>query len=338
MGLKGYLLKRFAYMGVLIFFVLTLNFIIFELIPGTSGVLDSLIGSGKDFNPEQIAKLKALYHIDDPIGVRYEAYLYNMFTLNFGLSFRTHNPVLQDMIAFLPNTMVLLGISTILSIVVGIALGILSAYKRGGALDSTSVVASLTTFSLPTFWMGLLFLAIFSLQLRWFPFGGSTPPEWLVRPPCISPCLDIHPVLTIIITRIQYAVLPLLTLTLFQYGFYVLLTRATMLEALTEDYIVTARAKGLSERTVLVKHAFKNASLPIVTSVALAFATILGGAIITETVFRWPGLGLWTFLSITTRDIPVLQAIFYISALAVIIANFIADIIYGVIDPRIKYS
>src|SRR6266568_787839 len=330
MGLKGYLLKRFVYMGVLIFFVLTLNFIIFELIPGTSGVLDSLIGAGKDFSPAQIDQLKKLYHIDDPISVRYEAYLYNMFTLNFGLSFRTHNPVLQDMIAFLPNTMVLLGVSTILSIVVGIALGILSAYKRGGALDSTSVVASLTTFSLPTFWMGLLFLAVFALQLRWFPFGGSTPPEWLIRPPT-----DI---LTVIVTRIQYAVLPLLTLTLFQYGFYVLLTRATMLEALTEDYIVTARAKGLSERTVLVKHAFKNASLPIVTSVALAFATILGGAIITETVFRWPGLGLWTFLSITTRDIPVLQAIFYISALAVIIANFIADIIYGVIDPRIKYS
>src|SRR6266571_877531 len=330
MGLKGYLLKRFVYMGVLIFFVLTLNFIIFELIPGTSGVLDSLIGAGKDFSPAQIDQLKKLYHIDDPIGVRYEAYLYNMFTLNFGLSFRTHNPVLQDMIAFLPNTMVLLGVSTILSIVVGIALGILSAYKRGGALDSTSVVASLTTFSLPTFWMGLLFLAVFALQLRWFPFGGSTPPEWLIHPPT-----DI---LNIITTRIQYAVLPLLTLTLFQYGFYVLLTRATMLEELTEDYIVTARAKGLSERTVLVKHAFKNASLPIVTSVALAFATILGGAIITETVFRWPGLGLWTFLSITTRDIPVLQAIFYISALAVIIANFIADIIYGVIDPRIKYS
>ena len=330
MGLKGYLLKRFVYMVILIFFVLTLNFIIFELIPGTSGVLDSLIGAGRDFSPEQIAKLKALYHIDDPITVRYEAYLYNMFTLNFGLSFRTHNPVLQDMITFLPNTLVLLGISTILSIVVGIALGILSAYKRGGALDSTSVVASLTTFSLPTFWMGLLFLAVFALQLRWLPFGGNTPADWLVHPPTN--------ILTIIFTRIQYAILPLLTLTLFQYGFYVLLTRATMLEALTEDYIVTARAKGLSERTVLVKHAFKNASLPIVTSVALAFATILGGAIITETVFRWPGLGLWTFLSISTRDIPVLQGVFYISALAVIVANFIADIIYGVIDPRIKYS
>jgi peptide/nickel transport system permease protein len=330
MGLKTYILKRFAYMLVLTFFVLTLNFIIFELIPGTNGVLESLIGSGKNFNQDQITALKKLYHIDDPLQVRYGAYMYNMLTLKFGLSFRTQNPVLQDMEGFLPNTLILLGISTLLSIVIGIGLGILSAHKRGGAVDSTSVFASLTTFSLPTFWMGLLLLAVFSVQLGWFPFGGNIPDSWLIHPP--------NNILTVITTKIWYAFLPVTVLTLFQYGFYVLLTRATMLEALTEDYIITARAKGLSERKVLVKHAFKNASLPIITSVALAFASILGGAIITETVFRWPGLGLWTFLSIDFKDIPVLQAIFYISAMAVIIANFIADLIYGIIDPRIKYS
>src|SRR2546422_1022080 len=162
MGLKTYILKRFAYMLVLTFFVLTLNFIIFELIPGTNGVLESLIGSGKNFSQAQIDALKALYHIDDPVQVRYGAYMYNMLTLKFGLSFRTQNPVLQDMEGFLPNTLVLLGISTLLSIVIGIGLGILSAHKRGGAVDSTSVFASLTTFSLPTFWMGLLLLAVFS--------------------------------------------------------------------------------------------------------------------------------------------------------------------------------
>jgi len=206
----------------------------------------------------------------------------------------------------------------------------LSAYKRGGVLDSTSVIASLTTFSLPTFWMGLLFIAVFYYQLQWLPQGGNQPDFWAYNAPT-----NIG---YILLTRIKYALLPVATLTLFQYGFYVLLTRATMLESLTEDYIVTARAKGLPERTVLVKHAFKNASLPLVTSVALAFGSILGGAIITETVFRWPGLGLWTFLSITFKDIPVLQAIFYLGALGIIVANFIADILYGVIDPRIKYG
>jgi peptide/nickel transport system permease protein len=330
LGLKTYILKRFAYMIVLIFFVLTLNFIIFELIPGTVGIITNLIGSGKAIPAWQIAALEKLYGIDQPIQVRYVKYMYNMATLQFGLSFRTDQPVLSDMIAYLPNTLVLLGISSVLAIVIGIGIGILSAHKRGGAVDTTSVIASLTTFSLPTFWMGLLLLAVLSLQLRWFPFGGSGPAEWLVHPP--SNIFDL------ITTRIWYAVLPVTVLTIFQYGFYVLLTRATMLEALNEDYITTARAKGLPERTVLVKHAFKNASLPLVTSVSLALAGILGGAIITETVFRWPGIGLWTFNSIEEKDIPVLQAIFYITALAVIIANFVADLIYGMIDPRIKYS
>ncbi len=330
MGLKTYLAKRFAYMGVLIFFVLTLNFIIFELIPGESSVIENLIGSGKNFDQKQIDALKDLYGINQPIQVRYVKYIYNMFTLKFGDSIRTQNHVLTDMVIFLPNTLILLGVSTVLSIVLGIALGIASAHKRGGAVDTTSVVASLTTYSLPTFWMGLLFLAIFALQLGWLPYGGSGPIDWAINPP--------KDLLVIITTRVKYALLPVTVLTLFQYGFYVLLTRATMLEALTEDYIVTARAKGLPERKVLTKHAFRNASLPIVTSVALAFAGIIGGAIITETVFRWPGLGLWTFLSIEDKDIPVLQAIFYVTALAVILANFVADIIYGMIDPRIKYS
>ena len=330
MGLKTYLAKRFVYMLVLIYFVLTLNFIIFELIPGQGGVIENLVGAGKNFPPDQVERLKALYGIDQPLEVRYVKYVTNMFTLKFGDSIRTQQPVLSDMYRFLPNTLVLLGVSTILSIVIGIALGMLSAYKRGGALDSTSVIASLTTFSLPTFWMGLLFIAVFYYQLQWLPQGGNQPDFWAYNAPT-----NIG---YILLTRIKYALLPVATLTLFQYGFYVLLTRATMLESLTEDYIVTARAKGLPERTVLVKHAFKNASLPLVTSVALAFGSILGGAIITETVFRWPGLGLWTFLSITFKDIPVLQAIFYLGALGIIVANFIADILYGVIDPRIKYG
>lgn len=330
MGLKAFIAKRFVYTIVLIFFVLTLNFVIFELIPGEGGVIENLIGAGKTFPPDQVRRLEHLYGLDQPLDVRYVKYMYNMATLQFGDSFRTSQPVLSDMKGFLPNTLVLLGVSTILSIVIGIGLGMLSAYKRGGILDSTSVVASLTTFSLPTFWMGLLAIAVFSFQLGWFPSGGNHPDSWTY----------IHPsnIWTAIVTRIQYAILPVGVLTLFQYGFYVLLTRATMMEALTDDYITTARAKGLPERTVLAKHALKNASLPLVTSVALAFGSILGGAIITETVFRWPGLGLWTFYSIQFRDIPVLQAVFYLGALGVIIANFVADIIYGLIDPRIKYS
>ncbi|SRR6266487_1566748 len=330
MGLKSYLLKRLLYTFVLIFCVLTLNFIIFELIPGENGFIDALVGRGKPVSPQQLEALRAKYGLDQPLDVKFEKYIINLFSLNFGDSIRSGQPVVSDMMRFLPNTLVLLGISTVLSVVIGVGLGMLSAYKRGKILDTSSVIASLTTFSLPTFWMGLLFILIFYYNLGWFPQGGNQPDFWSYSPP--------SNIGYILLTKIQYAVLPVATLTLFQYGFFVLLTRATMLETLTEDYIVTARAKGLSERTVLMKHAFKNASLPLVTSVALAFGSILGGAIITETVFRWPGLGLWTFNAIQFRDIPVLQAIFYLGALGIIIANLAADLIYGLIDPRIKYS
>jgi|SRR5436853_3837892 len=330
MGLKTYLAKRIIYTLVLVFFVLTLNFIIFELLPGQSSTIEAITGKGSRVSQAQIQAIENQYGLNQPLYVRYYKYMYNVLSLQFGISLRTQHSVLQDLISFLPNTLVLLGASTILAVVIGIGLGMLSAYKRGGALDTSSVVASLTTFSLPTFWMGLLAILIFSYTLNILPSGGNEPAFWAYNPP--------HNLLTIVSTQIQYAILPVAVLTLFQYGFYVLLTRATMLETLNEDYITTARAKGVSERNVLVKHAFKNASLPLVTSVALAFGGILGGAIITETVFRWPGLGFWTFLSIQFRDTPVLQTIFYLGAMGIIIANFVADILYGLIDPRIKYG
>jgi peptide/nickel transport system permease protein len=136
----------------------------------------------------------------------------------------------------------------------------------------------------------------------------------------------------------QYLFLPALTLTLISYGGFLLLTRATMMEALSEDYILTARAKGLSERAVLFKHAFRNASLPVITNAALSFGFILSGAIITETIFNWPGLGLWLYNAIFYKDFPVMEALFYVIALSVIAANFVSDILYGIVDPRIRYE
>ena len=136
----------------------------------------------------------------------------------------------------------------------------------------------------------------------------------------------------------KHMFLPMLTLVLFQYGGFLLLTRATMMETLTEDYVTTAKAKGVKQRTILYRHALKNASLPIITSIAITFGFVLSGAIITETVFTWPGLGTWIWQAIQIKDYPVLQASFYIIALCVIVANFIADLLYGVIDPRIKYG
>jgi len=209
---------------------------------------------------------------------------------------------------------------------------VLSARKRGSIIDSSLVTTSLTTFSLPTFWIGLVLIFVFSYTLGWFPAAGSTPPIWA------DPRYGPKNIIEYAAGKLQHLFLPAVTLTLFFYGGFLLLTRATMMESLSEDYITTARAKGLPERTVLYKHALKNASLPLVTAAALQFGFLLSGAIITETVFSYDGLGKWLYDAIYAHDGPVIQAMFYIIALMVVLANFASDLMYGLLDPRIKYE
>jgi peptide/nickel transport system permease protein len=327
MGLRSYIIKRIIKSLALVIVVLSINFIIFELMPGDP--MQFFIQAGK-MKPEMIEDVKRTFGLDQPLQVRYFKYMENMLTWNFGYSFYTTSPVSQEILGRLPNTLLLVGLSTVLAMTIGIIMGVFAAYKRGGIFDSASVITSLTTFSLPSFWIGMVFLLVFHVYLKWFPGAGAFPREWAVYPP--------QNILQVIAGRAQYLFLPLLTLTIFSYGGYLLITRATMLEALTEDYIITAKAKGLSERTILFKHALKNASLPLITDMALAFGSILTGAIITEQVFTYPGLGQYLWRGITFKDYPVIQAMFYVIALSVIIANFVADVAYGIVDPRIKYG
>jgi peptide/nickel transport system permease protein len=318
----------------LIFFVIVLNWIIFEAMPGLQGSISSLLGNpGRGFNTAQIDRLNNIYGFNKPVWVQFTDYVQAMLTFNFGFSYQTGLDVSSELIQSgrLVNTLVLIGSSTVLSIIIGIFLGIWAAHKRGSFLDSFSVTTSLVAFSLPIFWVAILLILPLSLQLHWFPSSGLLPANWSI--PGQRPDL-----FTQILVRLQYLFLPSLTLTFISYGGFLLLTRATMLETLSEDYILTARAKGLSQRVILLHHAFKNASLPIITASALSFGFILSGAIITETIFNWPGLGKWLFDSIQYKDFPVMQAMFFIIGLCVIAANFISDILYGVVDPRIKYE
>jgi len=279
---------------------------------------------------EQVKAVRKLFGLDDPLYIRYFKYIQNMFTFNFGFSYYTGRLVSEELGRRLQNTLLLVGLSTIFSIIIGTILGIVCAAKRGKTWDTFLVTTSLVTYSLPSFWLGMVLLLIFASWLHWFPMGGVVPASWAQHPP--------SNIFEEIQGRAYHLFLPVLTLTIFQYGGYLLLTRAVMLEALTEDYIVTARAKGVKERTVLFKHALKNASLPLITNIALSFGFMLSGAIITEQVFTYPGLGLWLWNAIAFVDYPVLQAMFFIIALCVIFANFIADLLYGVIDPRIRYG
>ncbi len=345
MGLRSYLLKRTANTAILIVFVIVLNFIIFAVMPGSAGSID-LIASNPRLSAEQRARAiltegfryGIFCSVDEngngvpcPIWTKFERYFVQMITFNFGNSFQTGNSVIHDAVSTgrLANTLLLLGTSSVIAIIVGVFLGVLAARRRGSIFDSTMVTSALTTYSLPTFWMGLVLIFIFSVTLNWFPPGGALPSNY-------------DPANTNFVAywtgRFEHLFLPALTLTLFFYGGFLLLTRATMVEALSEDYITTARAKGLPERTVLYKHALKNASLPLVTATALQFGFLLSGAIITETVFNYDGLGKWLFNAIGVKNGPVMQAMFFIIALCVIIANFASDLIYGLIDPRIKYE
>ncbi len=336
MSLRSFLVKRILYTIVLIFFVIILNWTIFEAMPGVSGQLYSVLGQAGRLSPKAYDTQIRLYGLDKGYWERFVDYFKATLTFQFGFSYQNNQDVTEQMISSgrLVNTLTLIGTSTLISIIIGVLLGILISRRRGSSVDSFWVTTSLTTYSLPTFFMGILLIFVFSIILGWFPPGGQYPSAWNnITNPQFRPELW-----TQILIRMQYLFLPALTLTLFSYGSFLLLTRATMMETLGEDYILTARAKGLSERTILMKHAFKNASLPIITASALTFGGILSGAIITETIFNWQGLGLWLYQSVLYKDFPVMQAMFYIIALSVIAANFISDILYGIVDPRIKYE
>jgi len=299
--------------------------------------------------------LRDLWGLNDPIEVQLVKYIRNLLSFNFGIEIAGRRPISEVLAQKIPYTVLLLGLSTVVSMIIGIFWGIAVIKKRGGLFDTFSVITALITNSLPTFWIGLVLLWIFVSTLNWLPGARAFPVEWALpnvgwpRPVLMNALYDKNSVvyyislnfeeaLELISGYVRHLILPLTTLTIFSFGGWLLLTRATMLETITEDYIITARAKGLKENTILYKHALKNASLPIITSAALSFGFILSGAIITETVFSYPGLGGWIWTAINIRDYTVLMAIFYLISLCVIIANIIADILYGIIDPRIKYG
>lgn len=327
MGFKTYLVKRTIYSLVLLWAIMTVNFIIFSLIPGDP-IGRWVKNQEAAISKEEIMELRRIYGLDMPLHERYFLYLQNMLTWNFGRSRYTQAEIKKDIMDRLGNTLLLLGIADGVTIIIGTLLGVLVAYKRGSKLDTAFVTISLGTYSLPVFWLGWLILFFFAIYLKWFPVGGIYPAEWMKQWPTN--------IFEIIVGRLKHIVLPVLTLFIFNVGGWLLLTRSCVLEAITEDFVVTARAKGLSTRKVLLNHVLRVASLPIVTSLALTLAGLWSGAIVTETVFSYEGMGRWIWRAIGLQDIPIMYVVFYISALTIIIANFMADLIYGILDPRIR--
>lgn len=319
---KIYILKKIIQAIFTIFFVIVFNFFLFRIMPGDP--LSILLRTPKA-SEEAVEKISKSFGLDQPWYIQLFIYIKQMLQGDLGISFMTKQPVIQVIADKLFPTLLLVGVSTIAAIVIGIYIGIIAASKRGKKIDIVSLSISLITYSMPTFWLGIVLIIFFSVQLSLFPTSGMMTAGEVFSSSIIK-AIDIS----------RHLFLPALTLTLVLVGQFVLIMRNSLLDVLTEDYITTAKAKGFSEKLVIRKHAVPNALLPMVTIIAINIGFMIAGAIQVETVFSWPGLGRLMYEALNNRDYPLLQGIFLIVSICVVIANLIADIIYGYLDPRIK--
>jgi peptide/nickel transport system permease protein len=308
-----------------LFFVLVVNFFLFRVLPGDPA---RTLSRGHFRTPAQLAAFRHEYGLDQPLGQQFVTYLENTFTGHLGISLRYGVPVFDLIVERFWPTMLLVGTSTILAMVLGVWIGTLGAWNRGGRFDRLSTGATLTLYSMPEWWLGLLLIAAFGVGIG--PFPGFFPTGGLhstgVDPSSVEGWLDTA----------RHLFLPVLTLTLAYLAEYSLIMRSSLLDELGEDYLTTARAKGLRDVLVRRRHAVRNALLPTTTVSALNIGFIVSGAITIETVFSIPGLGLLTQEALDIPDYWVLQGCFLIAAAGVILANLVVNLFYGVLDPRVR--
>jgi peptide/nickel transport system permease protein len=305
-----------------IFIILVLNYFLFRIMPGDPV---SILARNPKMTAEGLARLNEMFGLNQPWYVQFGIYIRDLATGNLGTSFIYKRPVLDMIAERIVPTLLLAALAEILAIAAGMFIGIVAAWRRGSKLDVGLLGVALVTYSIPTFWLGIMLIAVFSGWLRLFPVSGMVSAS-LVFADSFSKIGDIA----------HHLILPTLTLAVVLVGEYALIMRSTMIEVLTEDYIVTAEAKGLSPRQVLHRHALPNAMIPMTTIIALSLGFTITGALQVETVFSWPGLGRLMYDALQGRDYPLLQGIFLVTSVCVVGANFITDILYRVIDPRVK--
>ena len=311
---------------IIIFFViLTVLFLLFRLAPGdpVSMMVDP------DMTQEDAEILIVQLGLDRSLGMQYLIYVKNFFTGHFGFSFHYGEPVVDIIWSRLPNTILLFTTSIILSALVGVFLGKIASWHKGKKTDSVMTIGALVTHTLFLPWLALILIWIFAYKFGWFPINGMISEEVWLDPEAgfIARALDV----------MYHMVLPLSTLFLIHFGAYLLIMRSSMLETLKEDYILTARAKGLTEKVIRNHHAAPNAALPVVTSVGLSLAFSINGGALTETVFTWPGIGRELVSSVSQNDYPLAQACFLMIAGVVLVSNLVVDVLYAYLDPRIRY-
>jgi peptide/nickel transport system permease protein len=325
MELRPFITRRLIESAVIFFILLTVLFLLFRLAPGdpVSRMVDPSL------TPEDAAFLINQLGLDQPLWIQYLYYLKNFFSGNFGSSFYYGLPVAQIIANRLPNTVLLFTTSIILAAMFGVFLGKIAAWRKGERADTWMTIGALVCHTLFLPWLALIIIWIFGYRIGWFPLTGMISAEVWTDPTAgfWAKALDVA----------NHMVLPLATLFLIHFGSYLLIMRSSMLDTLREDYILTARAKGLDEKTIRNHHAAPNAALPVVTSIGLSLAFSINGGALTETVFTWPGLGRELVFSVGNNDYPLALACFLLISAVVLMSNLVVDVLYAYLDPRIRY-
>jgi peptide/nickel transport system permease protein len=301
----GYVVRRSAQSLLLVWLVTVVVFALLHLTPGDP----ASVMLGENATPEQVQALQQSLGLDQPLLLQYARFLGRAVRGDLGTSIRAQRPALDVVLERLPATLVLTAGAFSFAVLIGMPIGVISAVKRLSLWDHGSMALALLGQSMPGFWLGLVLITVFAVHLRWLPASGMG--------------------------SFSHVVLPAITLGMFLIGLIIRLTRSSMLDVLGQDYVRTARAKGLAERMVVMQHALMNALIPVVTLLGLQLGLLLGGAVITETVFAWPGVGLATVTAIHQRDYPVVQCAVMVSAVLVLSINWAVDLLYHYLDPRV---
>ncbi len=319
---RSVLAKKLAWLAATLAAVVSFNFLLFRVLPGDPVQLYARSGH---LTPAAAAQLRTLFGLDKPLWEQFWLYVRGLARGDLGFSLTYRRPVVDIIAERMVNTLLLVGVATVLVVAIGVIMGVVSASRRGSKIDSATVFGSLVLWSMPTFWVGMLLIFALGVAVKVFPITGISTAGATYSSPLGAP-LDVA----------RHLILPTITLALVDIGQFVLITRSSLVDVLTEDFMTTAKAKGMSRRRVVWRHGMRNAMLPVVTASALYIGLVAGGAIQVETVFSWPGMGELTYQAVTRRDYPVLEACFLVFAVTVIMANFLSDLVYLWLDPRVR--
>jgi peptide/nickel transport system permease protein len=328
MSMRTIVVKKVANAAITILLILVANFVLFRLLPGDPAITFIRTGAGHSANPELLDRQREIFGLNDPLSVQVGKYLVNTFTGNWGYSFFQGDSLVTEIIAqkAVP-TLILVGTSTLLTIWLGMIIGSIAAWRRGKVFDVTSLGLGFFFYAMPTFWFGIMMIVVFQEQTGLIPL---LPADHALRIPYPTDLGDI------LVDGIKHLILPALTLTIGSLAGIAIIMRNSLIDVLTEDYVVTARAKGLSDRMVLKRHAMPNARLPMVTVIALNIGFLLGGAFQVEIIFSYDGLGETTVRAVLNQDYPLLQALFLLITVSVVVANLVSDFVYAWLDPRVR--